>query len=443
MSSDQDYKEIPDNEKKAEVIEEKNNKQETSAEEYKNKCLWLIFVVVATFLGEYLTRGPYTRFSDYLQENINFDSKCWWGDVFVWFKYKGKNFIFLFLFNISNIFVSLTFIILDSFGIFINGTIKLIYCDPRPYWRNHKLIPCTCATNYGSPSTTGLDVYLFCIVVYRGLINRSNNKWWKFGVWTGYLLPQILAWTSRFIQNIHSLPQLTFGWLIGYIIQYFYFEIMEIDMFSTVKLKKLINCKWLILTILLILVNWFFFNAIHYFFVHPHEDSAMVKHIGKYCSVDIPYFLFDNESYQKTAHAFVLLGALFAVLLEYRIYFNGDFDAWATYNMSETDRWSATDNYKTTLRMLVMYFLGAIIIRLPKWGSIKRDGIFELNLSKCIVHGFWKGFFYFIIIKTCFKVLTISNETYGCCQDEKAEISLAQDSKKNQNVELITKLNEN
>ena len=202
MKSDQEY--LLDGKDKHEVSEQetKNNKQ--------SKLNYILLFTVIVFVAEIYVREPLTKFSDSIQENLNFPYKCELGDYLVWFKYKGKAAIFLFLFNISNIFVSLSLIFLDSFGIFITGSIKLIYLDPRPFWRNEKLVPCTCATNYGSPSTTGLDIFLVCIVVYRGLINRSNNKWWKFMTYCFLIIPQALAWISRFIQNLHTIHQLVF-----------------------------------------------------------------------------------------------------------------------------------------------------------------------------------------------------------------------------------------
>ena len=401
------YAELPDKEK------EKQNKEcDTEKCSTQSKLIYITIVAVLVFALEYILRAPYTRLSDYIQENLNFESKCWLGDVFVWFKYKGKAVIFLLLFNISNIWVSLSMIILDSFGIFINGTIKLIYRDPRPFWRNENLVPCTCATNYGNPSTTGLDVYLVSIVVYRALINRSNSKAWKALVWVFFLMPQVLAWTSRFIQNIHSLPQLTFGYLCGYIIQYIYFEVMDIDMESESQLGKLVNNTWLMLTIAFSCMAWLFFNAIHFYFVHSHESKHMISVIGRYCSTELTYFMFDNESYQKTAQAFLFIGSIVGILIEYNFWFNGDYSKYGKYNMGE-NRWSDTDAYRTTLRMIVMYILSKMILPLAKWGSIKHDSVFYLNISNNIVANFVKGVFYFLIVKAAFKILTISNESYG------------------------------
>ena len=390
-----------------------NDKDNSSAvapkQDKKDKLLYIIIFSVVVFTLEIFVRTPFTNFSEYIQERLNFEGKCWLGDVFVYFKYQGKAVIFLLIFNISNIYVSLSMITLDAFGIFINGTLKLVYLDPRPFWVNDKLVPCTCATNYGSPSTTGLDIYLVCIVVYRGLINRSNKRWWKILIWGFFIVPQALAWTSRFIQNIHSLHQLTFGYLCGYIIQYIYFEVLEVDMESTEQLKKFINNTSLIITIMLTCLSWVFFNALHYYFINVSENPKMIEHIGLYCDTNLQYFMFDNESYQKTAQAFLFIGALIGILMEYRFIFESDFDKFANYNMGK-NRWTETDEYKTTLRIITMYLLAKLLLHLPKWGSKKHDSVAYLNFSKNICANLFKGFFYFFIIKTAFKFLTLTNE---------------------------------
>lgn len=406
MSSSQPYTELKDNNNRG------ASSQQESGSDRKSKILYILIVSFLVFTLEIFVRDPYTRMSDWIQERLNFPGKCELGDIFVFFKYQGKAVIFLFLFNVSNIYVSLSMILLDSFGIFITGTIKLIYMDPRPFWRNENLVPCTCATNYGSPSTTGLDIYLVCIVVYRALINRSSKKWWKILIWSFFIVPQALAWISRFIQNIHSLHQLTFGLLCGYIIQYVYFEVFEIDMDSTEQLKKLVNSTTLMLTIALTCLSWVFFNAIHYYFIKSSESNHMISVIERYCSTDIQYFMFDNESYQKTAQAFLFIGSIFGILLEYRYIFGGDFEKFSKYNMGD-ERWTETDEYKTTLRIIVMYFLGKLLLKLPKWGSKKHDSVFYLNFSKNICANFFKGLFYFLIVKTAFRFLTLTNESSG------------------------------
>ena len=396
--------------------QQENNSQPKEKETMFYKVCYIILFSVAVFSLEVVVRKPFTHISDNLQERLNFPFKCQLGDYFVWFKYKGKAAIFLFVFNISNIFVSLSLIALDSFGIFITGTIKLIYLDPRPFWRNEKLIPCSCATNYGSPSTTGLDIYLVCIVVYRALINRSNNKWWKLMVYCFFFIPQILAWASRFMQNLHSLHQLTFGVFCGYIIQYIYFEILEIDMNNVDQLKKLVNTPALMLTLFVSTLSWFLFNAWHYYYIHVNESAAIISTIEKYCSVNIPFYLFDNESYEKTAKAFLFMGGIAGIYFEYSIIFEYNFDKYSTYNMGE-NRWTETDKYKTILRMLVMFVLQPTILRYTKWGRIKTGDVFDLNFSKCIFKNFCRGFFYFYFIKFVFRFLTLTNEKSNATGD--------------------------
>ena len=421
MKSDHEY--VLDDKDKPEEIE-----QETKCS-IQSKLNYILIVTVIVFVAEIFIREPLTNFSDYVQENLNFPYKCELGDYLVWFKYKGKAVIFLFLFNISNIFVSLSLILLDSFGIFITGTIKLIYLDPRPFWRNENLVPCTCATNYGSPSTTGLDIFLVCIVVYRGLINRSSNKWWKFMTWCFFIIPQALAWISRFIQNLHTIHQLVFGAACGYIIQYFYFEILEIDMNSSKQLKKLVNNTWLLATILITIVSWVFFNAIHYYFVEVHEKKYILKNISNFCSLDMEFYLFDNESYQKTAKIFCFIGAIVGVMFEFWFVFDGDFDRYDKYNMGE-NRWSETDGTKTVLRMALMFILGKLLLRLPKWGSIKRDEVFDLIISKCIVKNFFKGFFYFYIVKVAFRWCGVSNENSKAVENCSSNLLKSDDENK-------------
>ena len=50
-------------------------------------------------------------------------------------------------------------------------------------------------------------------------------------------------------------------------------------------------------------------------------------------------------------------------------------------------------------------------MKFAKWGDIKHDSVFSLNLSMNIVHNIAKGVFWFFIVKATFKILTLSNES--------------------------------
>lgn len=374
----------------------------------KSKLIFISIFTILAFVIEYLIREPFTDLSEYIQEHLTFAYKCEIGDLFVWFKYQGKTFIFLFVYNISNVYVSMSMILLDAFGIFINGTLKLIYIDPRPFWRNENLVPCGCATNYGSPSTTSLDVYLVCAVVYRALIKRHSNTLWKVMVWAFFLLPQILAWTSRFIQNIHSLPQLVFGLVIGYIIQYIYFEILEVNMEDIEQLKGLVNTKSFLITLSSALLGWAFFNGIHYYFINIEYNQTYLDNIKRHCQIST-FDLFDNESYQKTSKAFLFIGSIIGIYIEYGLHFNFNFEEFADYNMRE-EKWVKTPGWKVAIRIFLMIIISKLVNPFIKFGSRRHDSLAYLNLGRCIVKMFVNGLFYFWIFKLIFRVLCLTNE---------------------------------
>lgn len=376
--------------------------------EKRSKIIYITIFTVLVFLIEYLIRAQFTDLSEWIQERLTFAYKCEIGSYFLWFKYQGKVFIFLFFYNISGIYASLSMIFLDSFGIFINGTLKLIYTDPRPFWRNENLVPCGCATNYGSPSTTSLDEYLVCIVIFKGLINRKNSISWKILVWIFFLGPQVLAWTSRFIQNIHSLPQLFFGLACGYITQYIYFEILEVDMFSTEQLKKLVNDKSFVLISIITVLAWLVANGFHYYFIHPVESPHMIEVIMRYCKYT-EFFMFDNESYEKTAKAFLWLGSAVGTYTEYKVSFEGSFDKYADYNMGENN-WTDTSGLKIFIRIIAMIVISKIYGPYVKFGDYNTDSLAYLNLGQCIIKGFVDGIFYFWLYKVIFRLLGLTNE---------------------------------
>ena len=385
-----------------------HKKDEDHAEARKNKIIYICIFTFLAFTIEYLVREPFTHFSEWIQEQLVFESKCDIGSLFLWFKYQGKTFIVLFVYNISNIYISLSLFFLDSFGIFINGVFKLFYDDPRPFWRNANLVPCGCATNYGTPSTTALDEFLVCIVVFRALIHRYQNVFWKIFVWIMFLGPQILAWTSRFIQNIHSLPQLFFGLAVGYIIQYIYFDILEVNMEDSEQLRKLMNGKSFIITCVITLLVWAIANGTHYYLFTDPDNSAYLENMSKYCDITVEFFMFGNESYQKASKAFLFLGCIVGAYIEYKMHFDSNYDKYAAYNMGK-ENWTQTDLWMVFIRMVLIIEINAHVVKYFKFGNIKRDSLLYLNMGRCLLKSFVSGLFYFWINKVVFGLFNLTN----------------------------------
>lgn len=390
---------------------DKDNKHDDSqsSSNKKGKIIFITIFTVVVFIAEMLLRAPLTNLSEYIQSQLNFESKCSLGSLFVWFKYQGKSFLFLLVYNICNVYVSLSMIFLDSFGIFINGIFKLFYDDPRPFWRNENLVPCTCATNYGTPSTTSLDEYLVCIVIFRALINRYKNIFWKIFVWICFITPQALSWASRFMQNVHSIPQLLFGLAIGYIIQYIYYEILEVNMEDSKQFKKIMNASSFSIIVAITLSAFALHNIIHYYlFVDPPNTEYLVN-ITKYCSTDVALVMFGNESYQKATQAFLFLGSIIGAFIEYRMHFDSNYEKYEKFAMGE-DNWTNTQWWKVLIRIFIVLWINGNIIGHFAYGNKVTDSLPTVIFGRCILKAFVQGLFYFWINKVIFGLFCLSNE---------------------------------
>lgn len=405
--SDGQYVKIVD---KDEEEKEQTNKTSSkcSWEEKKSKIIFIIIFSIAVFTIEYLIRAPFTDLSEWIQERLNFSFKCELGSIFLWFKYQGKTIIFLFFYNFVNTYAAFMMIALDSFGIFINGSMKLIYTDARPFWRNTNLVPCGCATNYGNPSTTALDEYLVCIVIFRALINRFRHIGWKIFVWFLFLTPQVLAWTSRFIQNIHSLPQLCFGLACGWITQYIVFEIIEVNMDDGIQFKKFVTTENLWKSTLIILTCWVIANGVHILFVHIEYVQSEIDNILKYCKWN-EFLMFDNESYVKTSKAFLMWGSIVGLYFEYYFIFDGNSDKYESYSMGE-ENWTNTPAWKTLIRIIIVVLVNKLVGPFIKFGTVGKDSLLKLNIGQCLIPVFIHGFLYFFVNKVIFRLLTLVNE---------------------------------
>jgi len=398
-----------------------------------SKIIFILTFTIILFFWEYLFRNFSSELSTKIVKKIlkkGTTEHCHILSNLQFFEYDGRFLLLLIILNFTNTFSALTFVLLDSFSVYLNGVLKIIYLEPRPFWTHPDLYPCICATNYGNPSTTGMNQFIIFAVFYKAITTTYKNVD-KFIFGAVCAVPVMLIYSSRYFQGVHSLNQLIFGCGIGFIIYYIYFEIINVNLEDKNHFHFLIKNSTKFITALLSL---FLLATIFHLVTNLETNEKWLKVITKHCET-IPYNLFDNESYRKTSKVFLFIGCLFGILLELKISFgNNNYSYFIWYNIHPKKNFSKTSFLISLSRLLIMFSIYFILNKLflTGIGDPKHDSFAYLTIFGFIIPYLINGIIFFFLFKILVRFLNLTNEAYyknkNKKEDNRSYNSLTDDS---------------
>lgn len=408
----------------------------------RDKITFFFVFVFLLFIVEIILRWPLYNLSLWIMHNVNGNNYCYLWDKLAFFElYPGKIFLLLIIINFKNIYAGLIFVSVTEFSTFLNGILKLFYLQPRPFWIDAGLVPCSCFVNYGNPSTTAINSIIIFLVVYRCFRKRKREANHKLhNVLLGSLCTFLVLLTcfTRFIQYAHSLNQLCFGWGIGYSLYYLVFEILEVEVESREHFRIFIE-HFTHNIIIGLLAAHVVTNVIHYFLKFEY-DPSWLDQITLYCQY-IPFNFFDNESYQKSCSIFLAVAVIFSVYLEYVLIFDYDFDKFYYYNvdMKHTYKWNDTSISITVIRLIFSYLTFLYIQSLFMVGDVRTDSFLKLIFYRFILLNIFVGLYLFLIVKFILRYVFLTNEKIFLKEDVEIHNEAEEDKKE----KIIEEIKEN
>ena len=398
----------------------------------RDKITFFFVFVFLLFIIEIILRNPLYDLSLLIMHHIDGHSYCDYMNYLAFFEeYRGKIFLMLIIINFKNIYAGLVFISITEFSTFLNGILKLFYLQPRPFWIDSGLVPCSCFVNYGNPSTTAINSIIVFIVFYRFFRKNpkteQNSKVWNIILGSVCTFLALLTCATRFAQYAHSLNQIFFGFGIGYSLFYLVFEIFGVEVESKHHFKYFMN-NMTFKIILALLVLHIGTNIIHYLLKFDYDPQWLVV-LTKYCEY-IPFNFFDNESYQKSCSIFLAIAVILSVYLEYVLIFDYDFDKFYLYNvdMKSFLKWNDTSLQITIIRLIFSYITFLYIDSLFLIGDVKTDSFIKLIFYRFILLNIFVGLYLFLIVKFILRYVYLTNEKiFTVVEEEK-------DNEKNQKM---------
>ena len=380
----------------------------------KKKIIYLsIYIIIIFLLFEIFS--PYlSEFSFSILKSLDKSKNCNTLDYFtILGKFNTKIFIFFLILNLRDIYSAFIYIYLMSLSFWLNGNLKLIYLNPRPFWVDESLTPCSCSTNYGLPSTHALNSMVIFLLVWESFCTKKTRKAYPISSYIFLAFCIFLALfigLVQFFKNLHSLDQLLLGYLIALGFHYAFFYIIEINFDNSEDFMKLFETNKIKLIFIFGNIALILFHfVIHLSFNFPinYESS---KNLFKFCKDIVLYKSFHYESYEKACQLFLPIGLYLGLLLEYHYQFSSVANKFYEYNFSEEKQWNRTKNLKTILRILIMGFTFYIISFLYTFRYLDNSLMTHL-IKSFIIPDFVVGLTSSLALRFLCRILFLTNES--------------------------------
>lgn len=288
--------------------------------------------------------------------------------------------VIVLVYNFSNIFKSFVLLTVVLFSAMLIGSLKMVYINPRPYWKSDQILPFGCEAGWGNPSGHSLASTAFYLTFWHIIFESSkmrHRKTEKYVSFCFFIFLIFMIMFSRMLVGMHSLNQVLFGFQIGFGVYFLIFYVLNVNVNSWKQLLGFIQIKtiWYVLynVVCLIIV------LLLYFLVDVPDEKKWNDIIEAKCP-GIP----DNKRMQKEslisfgiflANATAWLGIKF----EYLYTFNENFQNWRQYNFEMNDendtdslmtkisinketQWNHTNLFYSCLRLVVIGVMSGILM---------------------------------------------------------------------------------
>ena len=382
---------------------------------YKEKIIFIQIFFIFTFLFDYLFGQIISDFSFSIQESLDKTKNCHLLRILgKTGTYQAKIFIFIIILNLKDLYSASVYVYLMSLSVWLNGNLKLIYRDSRPYWLADTITPCSCVVNYGSPSTHALNAIVVYLIVWECLCTRRIRKLYPIYSLIILFLCLFLAIFNgliQFFKNVHSIDQLILGYMIGFGFYYIFFYIIEIDLDNPKEFKKYFKNDRIKLKFIFGNIALFFIHVVIHISMDIPINNQWKEGMLRFCQPFILFNWFDYESYLKACQLFLPLGVYLGCLIEQSWLFDSETGIYFKFNFCEDKRWNKTDHFKTAIRLLLMILGYFPFSSLFLFGS-PENPLWMYLLFGFIIPDFLGGIYILLISRTLCRLLLLTNESH-------------------------------
>jgi len=319
-------------------------------------CLIAIIYFAIVISTEFAYRNRLFEKSIEYQEDLReqYDKKSAFYNCWKFFSFFGTNtFCFLIFFVIFIFFpLNSSFLVLQTlnFSNYLTNLLKMIYQNPRPYWRSD-ILDIVCNSGYGNPSGHSLVSLSFFLVFSHIVTNFDYFRKYKKGnifrivIFSFCIILAALVIISRVLLSAHSINQIIYGSLLGmgiyfieiYIISYHTYRSEEF--INHIVRKNVVIIYFIIYVLLIVLLFIIYFSI--------GDDKYIEKLIyrnifnGERCDTKKKFQVLKNDGFTQALAVTSIIGAHLGIILliyvlkklNYKIEYINEF------NKSSIKRW--------------------------------------------------------------------------------------------------------
>jgi hypothetical protein len=397
----------------------------------KYKVIIVVFWISIIFGTEIIYREPLFNVSiDIIEMIQNYTSENFKVTMSYISYLANENFILLLIvvvYNFANIYK--TFILITIFcGVnLIGNLLKLIYSNPRPfYYGVNNIKPYSCEQSYGNPSQHSLLCIVFYSTLFKFIIECRTIRKSKI-IKTIFLIVFstviCLILLSKLFIGVDSLNQIVFGFLIGCLIFYFIFYIIDIDVNNSKQLLHLIEMKiiYMIIFNLLMIIPIILLSFLKDYNTPSKQNWQNI--INLKCDNFSTNLSFKNEALLNMITFFANIATVISLKLEYYFIFGDNSRNWTNYNFSlkspddsllsnlslEKDtQWNHTGIFISIIRLVISLILSGCVFIPFSLISDESNFFLLLFVKNFLTFSVIFGGFFFIF-KSILKIFRLVN----------------------------------
>ena len=310
-------------------------------------------IVIAT---EFAYRKRIFEKSIEYQEELRekYDKKSAFYNCWKFFSFFGSNLFCFAIFFIIFIFFPLnsSFLVLQTlnFSNYITNLLKMIYKNPRPYWKSD-ILDIVCNSGYGNPSGHSLVSLSFFLVFSHIVTNFDFFRKYKKGkilrivIFCFCIILAALVIIGRVLLSAHSINQIIYGSLLGIGIYFVEIHIISYHTYSSEQFINHIVRKNVVIIYFIIYALLIGLLFIIYFSISDDKyiEKLIYRNIfnGERCSTKKKYQALKNDGFTQALAITSIIGAHLGIILliyvlkklNYKIEYINEF------NKSSIKRW--------------------------------------------------------------------------------------------------------
>jgi membrane-associated phospholipid phosphatase len=280
--------------------------------------------------------------------------------------------IMIVLYCFCNIYHCFIYTFGSYFSMFLCAWMKILFQENRPYWMSDTVRPIECEPGFGYPSnhvlTTVVCFFTLFDILYKHYeIEKSVNA--KIFYYVGFSITFLLCLSigfARMVLGVHSIDQILFGLLMGFMCYYFFIHLLNIDIGNYEGFIKIIMSKYQLAKFFIAYNTVYIVFLFSVYFSSTNYNTEFVGRVLSQCPGSTPFAKCVLASGQYFMIAGMMLGIIIDTKLNYTDKCEEKMVAVEYYqeNFADSKEETSTHPYLIFITKILIFMFSASLIRI-------------------------------------------------------------------------------